>query len=126
MLADYDCASKAGSRIAKIKWHQREESYNAYFNGGCYFKDADQYQNVRILANYTNAGFEGLAAIVECQVGKGKALLCGVHPECSAESLQSEMTKMSSEDVIHLENNIMSGLSDRSHRCLFTMLVERI
>ncbi len=126
VLADYDYASKAGSRIAKIKWHQGSEIYNVYFNGGCYFKDADQYQNVRILANYANAGFEGLAAIVECQVGKGKALLCGVHPECSAENLQSEMTKLSPEDVIHLENNIMPGLSDKSHRRLFGMLMKRI
>ena len=126
LLAPYDYASKAGSRIANIKWHQSDESYNVYFNGGCYFKDADQSRNVRILANYTNAGFDGLAAIVECQVGKGKALLCGVHPECGAENLQAEMIKASAEDVNHLQNNIIPGLLDRSHARLFAVLIGRI
>ncbi len=125
VLADYDYASKSGSRIAKIKWQNSDEIYNVYFNGGCYFKDANQYPNVQILARYNNKGFEGRAALVECHVGKGKALLSGVHPECSVECL-SWMKDVSTEDAIHFKNSIFSGLSDRSHMHLFMMLIKRI
>lgn len=125
VLAPYDYASKLGSRVAKIQWLKNTEIYNVYFNGGCYFKDANQYPNVQILAHYNNKGFEGRAAIVECHVGKGKALLSGVHPESSVENL-SEMKDISPKDALHFKNNIFPGLSDGSHIRLFAMLIGRI
>ncbi len=55
----------------------------AYFNGGCYFAKAEDYADVSILARYQEV-VDQPAAIIQCKVGKGKALLCGVHPEYSA------------------------------------------
>lgn len=56
----------------------------AYYYGGCAFVDAEKYAGVSILGRYSD--IEGLpAAIIQCSVGSGKALLCGVHPEYSAD-----------------------------------------
>lgn len=122
VLADYDYASESGSRIAKIKWLKSDEVYNVYFNGGCYFNATDQHPNVQILAHYNNKGSEGRAAIVECQIGKGKALLSGVPPEYSVESFDG-MKGISPDDNVHLKNNILPGLSDCSHTRLFATLI---
>ncbi|MES2252388.1 MAG: BPL-N domain-containing protein [Pseudomonadota bacterium] len=130
VLAPYDYKSKSGARIAQIKWKQSDvptdQIYNVYFNGGCYFKDADQYENIRVLATYNNEGFEGLAAVVECQIGQGKALLCGVHPECSFDDLEENDQNLSAEDQNHLRTHIIPHLSDRSHKTLFTLLMNHI
>jgi len=130
VLAPYDYKSKSGARIAQIKWKQSDvpidQIYNVYFNGGCYFKDADQYTNVRVLATYNNEGFKGFAAIVECQIGQGKALLCGVHPECSFDNLEGNDQNLSAEDQNHLRTHIAPYLADHSHKVLFSFLMNRI
>lgn len=75
--------SEKGSRAALIKWEGPEltsREYVLYFNGGCYFSEAEKYTNTKVLARYSDL-YEQPAAIVQCRVGKGKALLCGVHPE---------------------------------------------
>jgi biotin--protein ligase len=74
----YSYESDAGVEAAKISW-KGEECF-AYFNGGCYFDAANRYPNVEVLSSYTNLE-ERPAAIVECKLGKGKALLSGVHIE---------------------------------------------
>ncbi len=57
-------------------------STSAYYNGGCIFVEAEKYDGVSIIARY--ADIEGQpAAIVKCEVGAGKAILTGVHPEHS-------------------------------------------
>ncbi len=74
--------SEEGSCVAELAWLGDEELGPAsiYFNGGCTFVDADSYSNTSILARYQD--IPGLpAAIVQCKVGKGKAILSGVHPE---------------------------------------------
>lgn len=128
VLASYDYESESGSRIAKIKWMQTGEIFNTYFNGGCYFQDAIKYSAVQILATYCNQGFEGLAAIVECKIGKGKAVLSGAHPECSAEVLESALRNQaqstaSIEDYQHFTDNIRPGLSDHMHMTLFSRII---
>lgn len=55
----------------------------AYYNGGCAFIEAEKYSTVSVIGRYADLD-ETPAAIVECAVGAGKALLCGVHPEYSA------------------------------------------
>lgn len=52
------------------------------YNGGCYFENAGQYENVSVLAAYYNEGHKGLPAIIKCQVGRGKAILSGAHLQC--------------------------------------------
>lgn len=129
VLALYDYKSKSGSRIAHIKWQKNDgvqnEIYNVYFNGGCYFKDADQYPKVQVLATYANEGFKGLAAVVECQIGQGKALLCGVHPECGISKLEDDKN-LSEKDINHLKEHIFPKLADDSHKTLFKLLINRI
>lgn len=58
-------------------------STSVFYNGGCTFVSPENYPQVKVLANYQ----PHLAAIVECRKGKGKAILCGVHPEVRAHSL---------------------------------------
>lgn len=57
-----------------------------YYNGGGVFIDAHKQPNTTVLALYTEvtdvpAGSGAAAAVVLCQVGKGRAVLCGTHPE---------------------------------------------
>lgn len=130
LLAPFTPTSKKGVRIANIKWiadnSLNGENYNIYYNGGCSFKDADQFLNVHVLATYANEGFEGLAAIVKCQVGQGKALLSGVHPECSKENIELEMKNRSLEDQHHWKNEIIPALSNGSHKEVFKALIEQL
>ena len=74
--------NEEGCQAAELAWHgeDSEDKFSIYFNGGCAFIDADQYENTKILARYSELP-NSPAAIVECRVGKGKAILSGVHPE---------------------------------------------
>ncbi|MES2252387.1 MAG: BPL-N domain-containing protein [Pseudomonadota bacterium] len=130
VLAPFTPTSKEGVRIANIKCPAKEASgeqlFNVYYNGGCHFKDADQHSTVSVLAHYNNPGFEVLAAIVKCQVGEGKALLSGVHPEYSTENLETLQDSLSGEVWDYMQENIIPTLSDGSHKKLFRMLIEQI
>ncbi|KAF9922126.1 biotin holocarboxylase synthetase [Linnemannia zychae] len=62
-----------------------------YFNGGGYFVGAEKYPGTTVLAwyqkepNQIEPDVPGLkAAMIACQVGKGLAVLSGVHPEYNA------------------------------------------
>lgn len=79
--------SEAGSKIAKIL--SNGVHYPLYYNGGCYFKAPELYPTVSVVGRYSDLEGEP-AAIVKCAVGKGHALLCGVHPEYKSECLQDE------------------------------------
>lgn len=56
----------------------------AYYKGGCVFVDAENYENISVLGRYADIKDQP-AAIIRCRFGAGEALLCGVHPEYSAE-----------------------------------------
>ncbi|KAI1293451.1 biotin holocarboxylase synthetase [Mortierella claussenii] len=68
-----------------------------YFNGGGYFVNAEKHSGTQVLARYSESNSsryggksgEAGAAIVACQVGRGLALLTGVHPEYDAAHLDS-------------------------------------
>lgn len=81
---------ESGSCIAELAWLGDEElgPASVYFNGGCEFVDADTYPNTTILARYQNLPLLP-AAIIQCQVGKGKAILCGAHPEYCTPHLEN-------------------------------------
>lgn len=67
----------------------KDEEYCTYYNGGCLFKSPEKYPSVEVLAHY--ADIEGNpAAIISCKVGKGKAILSGVHLEFSPQHLSRE------------------------------------
>jgi biotin--protein ligase len=131
VLAPYEANSKTGARIAKIKWIVNGESsaqiHQVYYNGGCYFSGAASHPNVQVLGYYANEGFEGLAAIIKCKIGNGKALLSGVHPEYSAQNIQEHvLNSLSQVDRNHFEINIMPRLCDGTHRDVFRHIIEQL
>ncbi|MFZ0565070.1 MAG: BPL-N domain-containing protein [Chlamydiales bacterium] len=83
--------SESGSRNANIQWEGGVCSL--YFNGGCYFKKAETYSNVKVIGYYLDLP-QAPAAVVECKVGKGKAILSGVHPEYALSHHQEPARKI--------------------------------
>lgn len=89
--------SDKGARMVELQGAAMDKC-TTYYNGGGAFIDAERFQaqGVEVLARYVSedkagsrsdaessikAGFAGQAAVVQCQVGKGRALLFGTHPE---------------------------------------------
>ncbi|CAD6887938.1 unnamed protein product [Tilletia controversa] len=134
--------SDAGARLIDLELELGEDpknrdmfasmdSFKCQYNGGGAFLQADLYKSkgVDVLARYSHSDpvltqasssssdqkpkFAGQAAAVLCQVGAGKALLYGVHPEFPlstmsvyfSESVQHDGTSPSKEDA-----SIMSDL----------------
>lgn len=127
-LAPFSTTSKSGVRIAHIKHNLSgaDQICNIYFNGGCFFKGADQSPNTKIIGTYNNEGFEGLSAIIECKVGLGKALLSGVHPEVGIDELMEFEGLLSERDWLHLEQDIFPYLRDESYKLLFKDIIQHI
>lgn len=73
------CAHAAQLRMKNATFH-------AYYNGGCCFENAQQYPTVKVIAEYIDTPSR-LAAIVDCTVGNGRAILSGVHIEYTSDSL---------------------------------------
>jgi len=82
--------SESGSRAAGLQVNEEEfpwikEDVKAYCNGGGIFVDAGSMKEkgISVLARFTDpVKVEGgNAAVVYCKVGKGSAILTGVHPE---------------------------------------------
>ncbi len=84
-------SSEEGALIAKIlltiEAEQDQDSdiipHNlaaSYYNGGCSFINAETYPNTTVLARYADLK-DKPAAIIECNVGAGKAILSGIHFE---------------------------------------------
>ncbi len=83
--------TEEGSKIALLTL-PHDQTSTAYFNGGCTFLDATSHPNINILARYQDLPQQP-AAIIECLIGKGSAILSGVHPEyplphCAASETQ--------------------------------------
>jgi biotin--protein ligase len=76
--------SEKGARSVSIRLNESQKSIKTYYNGGGYFVHADKYDNVKVICTYQDRGLAPEtepAAGVHCQVGKGTAVLFGVHPE---------------------------------------------
>jgi len=67
-----------GARPASIQWEKGNSLI--YFNGGCYFHEAEKFSSTSILARYNDLP-DSPAACVFCDFGQGAALLSGIHPE---------------------------------------------
>jgi biotin--protein ligase len=80
VLAPYDYQSNAGARIAKLQLKGSKEFVFSHFNGGCHFVGAKNIPGIIVHATY---GDTEKAAIIEIKIGKGIAILSGVHPEFS-------------------------------------------
>ena len=94
VLAAYDYKTNSGTRLALLRWKgihtpiEHNSYIYSYFNGGCYFVQAERFPNITILAHYIEEdGSEEKAAIVEVKVDHGSAILSGVHCEYAPELL---------------------------------------
>lgn len=55
-------------------------TFRAYFNGGCYFANAERYHEIEIISRYLEIPGNP-AAIIQTPQGMGKVILTGVHFE---------------------------------------------
>jgi biotin--protein ligase len=81
----FDYSSNLGARAVKISTEQGD--LTIYYNGGCQFEG--DFSNCKILGRYADLPNQP-AAIIECQIGKGKAILSGVHLETPPNSLNKK------------------------------------
>jgi biotin--protein ligase len=80
--------SEKGAKSVSIVTNSQKK-IKTYYNGGGYFVNANQVDDVKVICTYEEAGLSEeatpAAAGIQCQVGKGSALLFGVHPEYNVE-----------------------------------------
>ncbi|TQV97858.1 biotin apo-protein ligase [Cordyceps javanica] len=96
----FEYASERGARAARLALAPElvqgklPAEMACYYNGGGIFVDADQLatKKVHVLASYCDEldVDGGRAAIVQCNVGDGKVILSGTHPEFAAENLHRQ------------------------------------
>lgn len=98
---------------------------DTYYNGGGYFVHADQYDNVDVLARYTEKGLssdeEHPAAVVHCHVGKGSALLVTTHPEYDVAKMNQHFKDYEGTELI---NNLI--LAEPSRKQFLRAIFARI
>ncbi|MBS0585470.1 MAG: hypothetical protein JSR76_04120 [Verrucomicrobia bacterium] len=84
ILAPWVPQSEEGARCARILWGDNKgfpkgKEFFVYYNGGSYFVEAEKSPGIEVLAYYDlKAPFP---AIIACSIGKGRAILSGVHFE---------------------------------------------
>ncbi|KAL7310217.1 biotin holocarboxylase synthetase [Mucor circinelloides] len=83
MFSGFVYNSEKGARAVSIL-HQKQ-SFKAYYNGGGYFVRPQEHDQVKVVCTYQDPGLcqdeDEVAAVVQCRVGSGSALLFGFHPE---------------------------------------------
>lgn len=99
--------SEKGAQVAQLSLEHTSipTSTAAYYNGGCLFVGAEKYENVSVIARYTDIEQQP-AAVVKCQIGAGSAILSGVHPEYCAdyESAKSHLSESLFSKLKEIEN----------------------
>jgi len=105
-LGKFRYASEKGAEVAQISSSQllHVNNLSVYYNGGCAFRGLESSRKIpedSILAYYSNltsvAGEQTTpaVAIVENQIGKGSAILSGVHFECLSTDFSHGMLRAS-------------------------------
>lgn len=98
----YFFESTQAAEAAKISWEGAEG--HIYFNAGCTFESAEEFpSHVRVLSRYLDLQGHP-AAILEIAIGKGKAILSGVHFEYSPKNLRKEDPRLAALYPILLES----------------------
>lgn len=88
ILADYDYFTESGARAAEIHTTINNiKSLKVYYNGGGFFQNAEQFENVQVMANYAE---NNLPAIIKLNIGNGKVVLSGVHFEVDPYQLDNK------------------------------------
>jgi biotin--protein ligase len=94
-LAEYDYLSNKGARAAQLTWSapstefKKDQKFTVFYNGGGFFLEAADFPNTSILAYYDD-GKGKRPGIIQCQVGKGMAILSGAHFEYDPALLDAE------------------------------------
>ena len=91
-LGQFSYENEAGARAAHLNVYG-ESRLSAYYNGGCAFVEPENYPEVKVLARYHDIPGDP-AAILECKVEKGLAILSGIHPEYSASYLSCSRKRL--------------------------------
>ena len=108
--------SEFGAQAAMISNSFDEEILKSYYNGGCYFVDAERYSHVKLISKYLE--IQGTpAAIIEVSVGEGIAILSGVHIEMGTSHPSKALTKKMAQALLPYEKQ-------RKH--LFQHLLNRL
>lgn len=91
VLAEYDYKSNSGARSANIlvAMENLAGPVNLFFNGGCYFEDAEHIDGVSVLAWYM-LDDKKLPAIVTANYGAGHVVLSGLHFEYNEDLMDAE------------------------------------
>lgn len=100
-LNKYRIDSEHGAEATIMSW--KDQSCHTYYNGGCFFDLTDQFPHINILSRYLDLA-NSPASIIECHVGKGLAILSGVHIEYSA-SLFTSSNPLYAKIVSSLESS---------------------
>lgn len=82
--------SQFGARGAMISFKPLEKCFRACHNGGCYFEEDKLDNDIEVIARYEEIENKP-AAIIKCKVGKGVAILSGVHFEFDSSSIFSSL-----------------------------------
>ncbi|MCP5491484.1 MAG: biofilm PGA synthesis protein PgaB [Chlamydiales bacterium] len=77
-IPPFDYQSLNGVKAVTV-YCKGHKPLSLYYNGGGSFLNASTYPNTKVIATYDDQGQN--AAIIECQVGKGKAILSALHIE---------------------------------------------
>lgn len=91
-----------GTRAARLFWQLEEpfaknKEFLIFYNGGGSFMHPEKYANVEVLARYqpeADQASDYPAAIVECKVGSGTAILSGPHFEWDPETLDTNCAQL--------------------------------
>jgi biotin--protein ligase len=114
----FDYRSQRGARLANLNVESAERHLRCYFNGGCSFPGTHNFPMVSVIARYADLPDEP-AAIVSCTVGKGKALLSGVHPEYHHERMYSP--------CCHLQQLLpQMAAAEAERRWLWSLMIEQL
>lgn len=119
-LGKFRYQSEAGAQLAMINLSLRSgecEHIPMYYNGGCYFHGVVDEPDLVVLGRFADAP-EMPAAIIECRVGQGRAILSGVHFEFSDQAKNLRGPEMQTfRDILHdtqkLRDRIFIELLDR-------------
>jgi biotin--protein ligase len=84
-LAPYDPYSYDSMQAASIREGKKRDPIYLFYNGGGHFVKAHTYEDVEVLATYE--AYPKKAAIIQVQVGQGRAILSGPHWEWGSKSL---------------------------------------
>lgn len=88
-LVPYDPDSNSGVRAFQVRVDMEAFSGEVYvfFNGGPYFKHANEYETVSLLGHYNETALENKPALLYVPIGKGHVVLSSFHFEYDPHTL---------------------------------------